>query len=289
MEGKVSLSGEKQDLTRVVEGDVIKSVERVDLYVLRNHSLQIIPDWSAFLKLCVNVEEIKALSPADFAALLEPPPPIPVSPVPVPSIAKSDKPADDASGQAPTAATLYVQPSQIVVAQEQNKTFAPSQAQETSPPIQPTVDRLKAEKEFFKSSHRLYMSHNIKISTDKGILMCISKEQTVDIARMIWLLRRIWKSELGFGVVHCDEIRFEEIALIQSMDPSVHVINLCEKFPAYGMQESKAQWKLRGHYCKLGALLASPFAETMLVDATVVWLKPPSLLFSSPSKIEKLQ
>ena len=135
---------------------------------------------------------------------------------------------------------------------------------------------------FADSISRHYSAGNLKISADRGLMMCVGKRNVHEATRMLWYLRRLWKSELGFCVAHCDELQQAEARVIQSMDPSAHVINLCERFPVYGMQESESRWKLRGYYCKLGAVLASPFAETMVVDGTVVWLKPPSLLFSSP-------
>ena len=141
-----------------------------------------------------------------------------------------------------------------------------------------------SEAAFAETTQRHYSASQLKISPDRGVVMCVGKRKVHEATRMLWYLRRVWQSELGFGVAHCDDLSAAEARLIQSMDPSAHVVNLCAKFPAYGMQESESRWKLRGYYCKLGAVLASPFVETLLVDGTVVWLKPPSVLFSSPGE-----
>ena len=66
------------------------------------------------------------------------------------------------------------------------------------------------------------------------------------------------------------------------MDSALTIHNFCERAPVLGkMTLSAARYRLRGFLCKIAALIHSPFEETIVVDADVVWFKKPEILFES--------
>lgn len=103
------------------------------------------------------------------------------------------------------------------------------------------------------------------------------------IVRMIYSLRRVWNSSLPFAVCHCGELSEANNNLLTNLDQSVHIVNLCDRDPVFqNMTVAQARYKLRGFFCKVAALIKSPFEDTMVVDADVVWLKSPEGLFEAP-------
>jgi hypothetical protein len=85
------------------------------------------------------------------------------------------------------------------------------------------------------------------------------------------------------AIAHCNEIDDKELEELRALDPTFQFLNLCSTVPVLGtMSLSQAGAKLRGFYCKIAALVESPFTETMITDIDVVWFKQPDWLFSAP-------
>jgi hypothetical protein len=113
-------------------------------------------------------------------------------------------------------------------------------------------------------------------------MMCASNKMIPDVVKMIRQARDMWSSNLGYAVSHCSEISHESMKSVWLVEPSVQFIDLCKKRQrVFGMEPSWARKRLRGFFCKVAAMLASPFTETMILDLDVVWLGKPDYLFES--------
>lgn len=129
-----------------------------------------------------------------------------------------------------------------------------------------SLSRESSFAEFIKKKHAL---SNTTIDSKRGVMMCAANKMVPDVMKMIWTLRRIWHSNLGFAVSHCGEITEQNIIMLQEFEPTIHVINICKQYPVYGMESAEANWRLRGFFCKVGAVIDSPFEETLVVDLDV--------------------
>jgi hypothetical protein len=118
-------------------------------------------------------------------------------------------------------------------------------------------------------------------STEKGFLMCAGNHMVPHVLKMIWQLKHQWKSSYGISVAHCGEITGQNQNLISAMHPEVKLVNLCSESTVFGMPVAQAYYRLRGFYCKIAAMISSPFPQTMLLDLDVVWFQSPDLLFDS--------
>jgi hypothetical protein len=116
---------------------------------------------------------------------------------------------------------------------------------------------------------------------DKGFMMCAGNHLIPDVLKMIWQLKHEWKSECSVAVAHCGEISEENHEVLKLMHPSIKILNVCATKTVFGMSQQQAHSRLRGFYCKVAAMILSPFPETMLLDLDVVWLQSPDSLFNS--------
>jgi hypothetical protein len=114
----------------------------------------------------------------------------------------------------------------------------------------------------------------------RGFVMCSGKRHIRYIRRNIYLLRTLWGSQLPVAVAHCRELSEVYQQTLHRLDPTIKFIDLCEREPIFGLPFHKAQKVLQGFYCKIGALLKSPFRETILMDVDVAWLNRPELMFN---------
>jgi hypothetical protein len=118
----------------------------------------------------------------------------------------------------------------------------------------------------------------------RGMIMCASNNMVSDVIKMIFQTRYIWKSKFGFALAHCREIDDININILNYIAPDIKIIDICSNLTALGWNEGEEDdihWTLRGFYCKIGAVILSPFIDTILVDLDVVWFKQPDLLFNS--------
>jgi hypothetical protein len=114
--------------------------------------------------------------------------------------------------------------------------------------------------------------------------MCSSNKHHMitGTVRMVYMIRRTMNSSLPIAIFHCSEISYENQRKLQTMDSALTIHNFCERTPVLGkMTLSAARYRLRGFLCKIAALIYSPFEETIVVDADVVWFKKPEILFDS--------
>ena len=127
----------------------------------------------------------------------------------------------------------------------------------------------------------------------RGFTMCACEAPSMftSVLYNIKAMRTRWKSKLPITVAHCNELSEKSVqrlreahkAAVQEMGelngngpaPILDIANLCVDAP-----RSKKK-RLRSWFCKTGALIASPYQETMLVDTDVVWLQNPEKLFEA--------
>lgn len=127
-------------------------------------------------------------------------------------------------------------------------------------------------------------SLNVNSSSQKGLVMCSSNKHHMiaGTIRMVYMIRRTMNSSLPIAIFHCSEIGYENQRMLKTMDSALTIHNFCERAPVLGkMTLSAARYRLRGFLCKIAALIHSPFEETIVVDADVVWFKKPEILFES--------
>jgi hypothetical protein len=137
--------------------------------------------------------------------------------------------------------------------------------------------------------HFEYANHSINVINPRkmGYVVCAGNKHRIDVMRMIYTLRHVWRTFLPLIVTHCNELDADFRQTLISSDPFVHVMNLCadSAFSAdnklFGMERHVAEKKLRGFFCKVAALIKSPLLETMLLDLDTIWFRNPEKLFNS--------
>jgi hypothetical protein len=115
------------------------------------------------------------------------------------------------------------------------------------------------------------------------MMMCAANKMIPDVIKMIRQTRDLWKSRLSYAVSHCGEISHDKKQVVWRIEKNVQFVDLCStnKKTVFGMDPHYARRRLRGFFCKVGALIASPFQQTMVVDLDVVWMQQPDRLFES--------
>lgn len=92
-----------------------------------------------------------------------------------------------------------------------------------------------------------------------------------------------WNINIWITIFHCDEIDPDSIEFLLNTSPLVRIIDLCPQNQStiFGMPPAEAKKRLRSWYCKVAALVASPFPETIMTDLDVVWFQQPTKLFTA--------
>jgi hypothetical protein len=149
---------------------------------------------------------------------------------------------------------------------------------------------------YFFVVHRVTMANNLEvlkqmcpnsgfpesIETKRGVVMCGCEKLRLDVIKMLYQNRYFWCSKLGVAIAHCSELSEGTKRHFLSIDPSIKFVDICRNNHRIANFPGRARERLKGFFCKLQALLLSPFDETMLLDVDVVWFKMPDLLFNSP-------
>lgn len=121
-----------------------------------------------------------------------------------------------------------------------------------------------------------------EVDVDNGIMMCAGNHMVPGLIHQIWQIRSLWKSNLSIAIAHCGEIAPDNIDILMSMDRTIKVVDLCRPDSTVldtNMAETK--YRLRGFFCKIAAMIESPFRNTMVMDLDVMWFKSPEKLFRS--------
>ncbi len=109
--------------------------------------------------------------------------------------------------------------------------------------------------------------------------MCAGNHMVKSALAIVEHTRLVLRSSINVTVAHCGELKEDNIDILKA--EGVDVLNICAF--EFGMDAKKTRGRLRSWFCKAGALLVSPYDETMLVDIDVVWFKNPEVLFESPA------
>lgn len=125
---------------------------------------------------------------------------------------------------------------------------------------------------------RHFKHHFDHISSNRGVMMCSADFMVPDLLKSIWQLRYLWRSSMGITVAHCNEISKDNQASVHLLDNTVQFIDICS------IDHLKAvAHRFKGFFCKVAALLVSPYPETMMIDLDVVFFQQPELLFQAPA------
>lgn len=114
----------------------------------------------------------------------------------------------------------------------------------------------------------------------RGMCLCASERMLVDAYDIIDQVRNVWKSNLNIAIIHCNEIdesKYQEIKDAGATD----IVNICTD--ANTVIPKEGFGRLRSWFCKAGALILSPYQETIVSDLDVVWYKNPEVVFNSPA------
>ena len=122
--------------------------------------------------------------------------------------------------------------------------------------------------------------HEYNDTFDKGIVTCAGNFMVPRVVAIIYVLRDLWKSKLPIAVFHCGEIDSRNKELLNLAEPNIYILDLCQE-PILGMSLDVSRKRLRGFYCKVAAMIKSPFKHSMMMDLDVIWLQSPEKLFES--------
>ena len=124
----------------------------------------------------------------------------------------------------------------------------------------------------------------------RGIVICAGAGNDMfdRVLTMLYQLKVFWKTTLGLCIIHCDEFDNKTKATIASIFPTILFTNVCHPSLQIimGMKRTYAMKKLRGFFCKVAAVIESPFTETMIMDLDVLWLNSPDILFETESYVD---
>jgi hypothetical protein len=119
----------------------------------------------------------------------------------------------------------------------------------------------------------------------RGLVLCAGNRMVKDSVAVVDQMRHIFNSSMPATVAHCGELSSDSEWMLHSQ--GIDVLDVCALKPGsdtvLGMTLEKAHSRLRGFYCKVAALIISPYDETMVADNDVIWFKKPDLLFESPA------
>ena len=138
------------------------------------------------------------------------------------------------------------------------------------------------------AAYSLNVNSTLQNVSKRGIVVCAGNDMVDKVLMMLYQLKVFWKTSLGLSVVHCDEFDLKVQAAIASIFPTVLFTNVCDPRlkSILGMKRKHALKKLRGFFCKVAAVIKSPFIETMVMDLDVLWLNSPELLFVAESYVD---
>lgn len=142
-----------------------------------------------------------------------------------------------------------------------------------------------------QSNHNIPLVSNEMIvsnNRDMGLVICVGNKHRIDAIRMIYHLRHVWKVTLPLVLSHCNELLPDFQQLLTDYDPNLRIHNLCPENVdnIYGMNRQMAEKKLKGFFCKVAALIESPFEETMILDLDTIWFKNPERMFHSKAYLK---
>jgi hypothetical protein len=140
-----------------------------------------------------------------------------------------------------------------------------------------------------KESETVLIEEYNNVQAEKGIVMCSGGHHLYDLIRTIYMLRMVWNTTVPITVMHCSELNQDFIDIIRGMNNTtpgsggeIHIHDVClDPEKDLGMQRNFAHQRLRKYFCKVAAVIESPYDHTMLVDLDLVFFKSPESLFSS--------
>jgi len=133
--------------------------------------------------------------------------------------------------------------------------------------------------------HSHHHSNAVNGTSDRGYVLCGNNKHRLDLIRMHYQLRHTWKSSLPIAIMHCDELYEDSINLLKSLDDMIVIIDICPdtEQTIFNMSTKVSQKRLRSFFCKVAALIRSPFNDTMILDSDTIWFDNPENLFYSKS------
>jgi hypothetical protein len=137
----------------------------------------------------------------------------------------------------------------------------------------------------YNNTDTILTTTNTNNNNNIGVVFCAGGKEFMKSGayNMIWQIRFLWRAELGIAVMHCSELSEATKTRMKLLYPALHIIDVCGSANNFGMDQRTSKWRLRGFFCKVAAILASPFEETALIDLDVTWFKSPTVVFDSPA------
>jgi hypothetical protein len=120
--------------------------------------------------------------------------------------------------------------------------------------------------------------NNIKY--DKGIVICASENDDTIMSGMeysINAIRNNYNSNIKITINHCTEISNSKINELKNSYNNLYFNDICINNNNYYYRK-----RMKSVFCKTMALIQSPYNETILIDADIIWFQNPINLFNSP-------
>jgi hypothetical protein len=125
-----------------------------------------------------------------------------------------------------------------------------------------------------------------------GYVLCGNNKHRYDLLRMHYQLRHTWHSNLPIAIMHCDELYDDFKEILRKLDSNIILVDICPNIEPKqtwnstniaSLSQKAVHGRLRGFFCKVGALIKSPFINTMIMDSDTIWFNNPENLFYSKS------
>ena len=147
------------------------------------------------------------------------------------------------------------------------------------------VPFIKSLREFHDTYQAKSSASQINISQTKGLSLCAYDAMITHALRQLWSMRYLFNSTMGMSVHHCHELNAHNQDMLKTLIPDLIIIDMCEDkyLDKLGMTRDVAVRRLKGFYCKAGAILLSPFNDVVTIDLDVIWFKNPDIVFHSPA------
>lgn len=119
--------------------------------------------------------------------------------------------------------------------------------------------------------------------SDSGYIMCAGDHHIHDFIRTLYMIRITWQSSIPITLMHCSELTPDTIEIIEALntDGNLHIVDICiDPEKTLGMTRADAYVRLRKYFCKVAAVILSPYEYSMLLDLDVVFFKDPERFFA---------
>ena len=149
-------------------------------------------------------------------------------------------------------------------------------------PYEPLLSLLAQQFPWLDLAHLPYRPWAPLPSSETGVVICVGDKDVIYAAHLISTLRNVLKSTLPIEIAYAgpDDLSITSRRALGGVDEDLTFVDLLGFYdePLVGLENS-------GYAMKPFAMLASRFQKTILVDADVIFLRRPDLVFDEHSDL----